>query len=107
LVFLPKYRRAVINERVFSLLEMAGKQVCTDFELELREAGWETGHVHLLVAYLPKVSLSKPNLPEVGSKLWGEYFWSPSYCAVPYGGAPLDTIKRNIQAQRGGASSPT
>jgi putative transposase len=121
LVFVPKYRRRVITERVFSVLRTAWEQVCADFECELRESGWESDHVHLLVAYPPKVALSRlvnslkgvsarrlraANLPEVRSKLWGEHFWSPSYCVVSSGGAPLETIKRYIERQRGGASSP-
>ena len=39
LVCMPKYRRALINERVFSLPEAAWRQVCTGFECELRETG--------------------------------------------------------------------
>src|SRR3970040_2267935 len=122
LVFIPKYRRAVINERVFAVLESAWSQVCRSFGGKRRDPGWEEDHVHLLVSYPPKVALSRlvnslkgvsarrlraSNFPEVRSKLWGSHFWSPSYCAVSCGGAPLDTVKRFIQAQRGGASSPT
>lgn len=122
LVFVPKYRRGVITERVFSVLEPAWQRVCADFECELRETGWESDHVHLLISYPPKVALSRlvnslkgvsarrlraANLPEVRSKLWGEHFWSPSYCAVSSGGAPLETLKRYVTAQRGGASSPS
>jgi putative transposase len=121
LVFVPKYRRAVITERVFTVLQLAWEQVCAGFECELRETGWESDHVHLLVAYPPKVALSRlvnslkgvsarrvraANLREVRNKLWGERFWSPSYCAVSCGGAPLDIVKRYIEQQRGGASSP-
>lgn len=121
LVFVPKYRRAVITERVFSVLHAAWEQVCRDFECELRETGWESDHVHLLVGYPPKVALSRlvnslkgvsarrvraADLPEVRGKLWGAHFWSPSYCAVSCGGAPLETVKRYIEQQRGGASSP-
>jgi putative transposase len=121
LVFVPKYRRAVITERVFSTLLTAWEQVCQDFECELRETGWESDHVHLLIAYPPKVALSRlinslkgvsarrvraANLPEVRKKLWGDHFWSPSYCAVSCGGAPLEIVKSYIQKQRGGASSP-
>ena len=121
LVFVPKYRRGVISERVFHVLQSAWKQVCADFECELRETGWESDHVHLLISYPPKVALSRlvnslkgvsarrlraANLPEVRSKLWGEHFWSPSYCAVSSGGAPLETLKRYVTAQRGGACSP-
>jgi len=121
LVFVPKYRRAVITERVFLVLRDTWVHVCRDFESELRETGWEADHVHLLVGYPPKAALSKlvnslkgvssrrvraANLPEVQGKLWGEHFWSPSYCAVSCGGAPLEVIKSYIEQQRGWASSP-
>ena len=117
LVFVPKYRRAVINERVLSVLEAAWKQVCSDFGCELRETGWEADHVHLLVGYPPKVSLSRlvnslkgvsarrlraASFPEVRNKLWGAHFWSPSYCAVSCGGAPLETVKRYPSTARRG-----
>ena len=121
LVFVPKYRRAVISERVFETLRSAWEQVCADFGCELRETGWESDHVHLLVGYPPKVALSRlinslkgvsarrlraANHQEVRNKLWGEHFWSSSYCAVSCSGAPLETVKRYVQKQRGGASSP-
>jgi putative transposase len=95
--------------------------VCTDFECQLLEAGYEPDHVHLLVEYPPKVSLSTlvnslkgvssrrlraTRLPEVEAKLRGDHFWSPSYCAVSCGGAPLEIVKRYVEQQRGEASSP-
>ena len=121
LVFVPKYRKAVLAERAVAVLHAAWEQVCADFGCELHETGWEPDHVHLLVGYPPKVSLSRlvnslkgvsarrlraANLPEVRNKLWGDHFWSPSYCAVSCGGAPLETIKRYIEQQRGVACSP-
>ena len=122
LVFIPKYRRGVISERVFTILRTAWEQVCTDFGCELRETSWEPDHVHLLVGYPPKIALSPlvnslkgvsarrlraANLPEVRNKWWGEHCWSPSYCAVSCGGAPLETVRRYVQKQRGEASSPS
>lgn len=123
LVFVPKYRKGVISQRVFEVLQEAWKTVCADFECELREAGFENDHAHLLVAYPPKVALStlvnslkgvsarmlrSASLPEVAEKLWGEHFWSPSYCAVSCGGAPLEVVKRYVEQQRGSrASSPS
>ena len=120
LVFVPKYRRGVLTAKVFNLLLEAWRGVCRDFECELRETGYETDHVHLLVSYPPKVALSvlvnslkgvsarrlrAAHLPEVERRLWGPHFWSPSYCAVSCGGAPLEIVKRYVEAQRG-ASSP-
>ena len=43
----------------------------------------------------------QPHIPEVERKLWGPHFWSPSYCAVSCGGAPLEIVKRYIQEQAG------
>ena len=122
LVFVPKYRRKVITEKVYGILRAAWETVCTDFQCELRESGYETDHAHLLVAYPPKVSLSTlvnslkgvsarrlraAHIPDVERKLWGPHFWSPSYCAVSCGGAPLEIVKRYVESQRGdGASSP-
>jgi putative transposase len=121
LVFVPKYRKKVITERVFAVLKASWETTCTKFGCELRETGWESDHVHLLVGYPPKVALSVlvnslkggsahrlrgEHLPEVERKLWGPHFWSPSYCAATCGGAPLEIVKRYVEQQRGGASSP-
>lgn len=114
-VFVTKYRRGVISDRVREFLKPVPASVCTDFESELLEFDGEDDPVHLLVAYPPKVSISslvntlkcvsarmlrKQNLPDVRKKLWGEHFWSPSYCAVSCGGAPLEIVKKYIQEQR-------
>jgi putative transposase len=116
LVFVPKYRKRVISPKVFSILKEAWESVCKDFEAELRESGFEHDHVHLLISYPPKVSLSvlvnslkgvsarrlrSAALPEVQRKLWGAHFWSPSYCAVSCGGAPLEVVKKYVEKQRG------
>ena len=72
------------------------REVCADFEAELKEFNGEEGHVHLLVHYPPKVQLSKlvNSLKGVSSRyLRAEYtgridriglgsvFWSRSYFA--------------------------
>jgi putative transposase len=124
LVFVPKYRKRVLSERAFGVLRSAWETVCADFGGELREAGYEVDHVHLLVGYPPKVALSTlvnslkgvsarmlraAHLPEVERKLCGPHFWSPSYCAVSCGSAPLETVKRYVENQRGrdaGSSPP-
>jgi putative transposase len=122
LVFVPKYRRKIISPRAFVVLLAAWKKVCGDFEGELVECGYEADHAHLLVSYPPKVAIStlvnslkgvsarllrSAHLPEVDRKLWGKHFWSPSYCAVSCGGAPLEIVKRYVEQQRNGASSPS
>jgi len=115
LVFITKYRRDVITDRVRAALEASMRRVCADFEAQLLEIDGEDDHLHLLIAYPPKTSISRLvnslkgvssrrvralRYPEVTRALWGNAFWSPSYCAVSCGGAPLETIKRYVQSQR-------
>jgi putative transposase len=59
LVFLPKYRRNVFTPRVLNYLKEIMSSVCSDFEATLEEFNGEDDHVHLLIDYPPKVSLSK------------------------------------------------
>ena len=91
------------------------EKVCLDFEAELLEFDGKEDHVHLLVAYPPKISISAivnslkgtsayrlrhQKFPEVQKRLWGKHFWSPSYCAVSCGGAALETVNAYILNQR-------
>jgi len=120
LVFVTKYRRKAITARVFEVMLTAFREVCAAAECDLVENGYEPDHAHLLIAYPPKVSLAtlvqalkglssrrvrKRRFPEVTSTLWGRAFWSPSYCAVSCGGAPLATVKAYVLAQRGEPST--
>ena len=92
---------------------MIFEEVCNKFEAELIEFEGETDHVHLLIHYPPKLSLSKlvNSLKGVSSRLlrkhvkevqryyWKGVLWSPSYFAGSCGGASLDILKQYIQNQ--------
>jgi putative transposase len=120
LVFVAKYRQGVITKEAFVILRDAWLIVCKKLGAELRESNFEPDHVHLLVTYPPRLALSvlvnslkgvsarklrETNLLEIREKLWGDHFWSPSYCAISCGGAPLEIIARYVQRQRGAGSS--
>ena len=90
-------------------------KICAGFGATLEAFDGEDDHVHLLVCYPPKVALStlvnslkgassrlirKEKFPEVTCHLWGDHFWSPSYCVVSCGDAPLDIIKQYVEQQR-------
>lgn len=115
LVLTTKYRRgAIATDRVRDCLEASMRDVCADFGARLDAFEADGDHVHLLLSWPPQVALSRlvgslkgvsarllrqKGFPEVTSKLWGDHFWSPSYCLVSCGGAPLDTIKAYVEAQ--------
>ncbi|WP_327590538.1 IS200/IS605 family transposase [Nonomuraea sp. NBC_00507] len=115
LVFVTKYRRGVFTDEMLIRCEELMREVCADFEVELREFNGEHDHVHLLVHYPPKVALSKlvNSLKGVSARmlrkeysahvrkhLWGGHFWSGSYFAGSVGGAPLAALKQYIEQQK-------
>jgi len=115
LVFVTKYRRKVFTNTILNNLKQIFSEVCDDFESELIEFDGENDHVHLLVNYPPKVSVSKlvNSLKGVSSRLikrdhreyirkflWKNNFWSPSYFAGSCGGAPIDIIRKYIEQQQ-------
>ena len=114
LVFITKYRRNVITKDVQATLEASFNKICLDFEAQLQECNAEDDHVHLLVSYQPKTSISslvnslkgassrivRKQHPEIRNKLWGNAFWSASYYAGSTGGANINTVKAYIEAQR-------
>lgn len=115
LVFVTRYRRGVLDDDMLRFCETVMRKVCEDFEADLREFDGEAGHVHLLVRYPPKVSVSAlvNSLKGVSARLLrSEYtgkvnrarmnghFWSPSYFAASCGGAPLSIIRQYIERQQ-------
>ena len=115
LVFVTKYRRNVFNKQQLDYLKLIFTDIFNSFELQLIEFEGEQDHIHLLINYQPKLSLSKlvNSLKSVSSRLlrtnfkqhisqhyWKGVFWSPSYFVGSCGGAPLHLVKQYIRNQQ-------
>ena len=88
---------------------------CREAGGKLVEFNGEPDHVHALINMPPTVEMSKfigqfkgrssYNVRRDFSKQVNVgrdgVFWSPSYCLLTTGGAPIDVIKRYIQSQEG------
>ena len=89
--------------------------MCKKFGVHLVEFEGEKDHVHLLVNYVPTVSVSKlvnslkgvssrmirkKYYPTIREHLWGNALWSPSYFASSCGGAPISIIRKYIENQQ-------
>jgi REP element-mobilizing transposase RayT len=99
LVFPAKYRKAVFDDEVDSIL----KQVCLEIELRYEikfiEIGTDKDHVHFLIQSVPTYSVTKlvtmikslkareifKICPHVKKKLWGGEFWLDGYFASTVG----------------------
>jgi len=118
LVFVTKYRRAVLDDRAHRWLVAHFTKICLTFEAQLLACDGEDDHVHLLVAYPPKVSISalvnalkgtssrllRRVRPDLARRYWRGVLWTPSYFAASAGGAPLAVLRQYVEQQR--ASSP-
>ncbi len=90
------------------------EKVCLDFEAQLVEMNGEAEHVHLLINYPPKHSMStlvnslkgvssrllRLERPDIEKRYWKNVLWSPSYFAASCGGAPLNVLKQYVEQQK-------
>jgi putative transposase len=111
LVFATKYRRGALTGQHHAYLTDVFDSVCANFDAQLVACHGEDDHVHLLIEHPPTVQPSKQvnSLKAVSSRrqrqrikvrTHRDHLWKPSYLAASCGGAPLDTIRAYIQAQR-------
>jgi putative transposase len=114
-VFVTHYRRKVITAQMMERLREMTWQVCRKLECELIEFSGESDHVHILLDFHPKNSISavagclksstartmKKDFPEQVNKFSkGEVsFWSNSYYVASSGGAPIEKLKEYIKNQ--------
>lgn len=111
LVCVTKYRRPVLTTQGLNLIEDSFKQVAAKMDCRLLEFNGEADHIHALVEYPPKLSISTlvNSLKGVSSRQYGKAglskpydkkaLWSPSYFVSSVGGAPLEVLKRYIHNQ--------
>jgi REP element-mobilizing transposase RayT len=98
-VFPAKYRRAVFDEQVDSVLREVSLEIEKRYELKFLEIGVDKDHVHFFVQSVPTYSVTKivtmlksitarevfKRCPQVKRQLWGGEFWSAGYFACTVG----------------------
>jgi putative transposase len=115
LVFVTKYRYNVLTGEHIEYLRTVFKETMEEMGGTLEEFDGERNHVHLLIQYPPKWSISiivnnlkgrssrllRRDMPDVKKRYWGDgsALWHRSYFAGSVGGAPLEIVKQYIQQQ--------
>lgn len=114
IILVTKYRRGAISDRSRECIIQSVRDTCVRFDAKLIEADGEDDHIHLLVSYPPKVSVStlvmaiKTNSSKsLRERGWREtestgrdHFWSPSYFVASTGVASLDRVSEYVRNQR-------
>jgi REP element-mobilizing transposase RayT len=99
LVFPAKYRRAVFDEDVDTVMKDVCIEIEKRYQMKFLEIGTDKDHVHFLVQSVPTyhvtkiVSLIKSitareifrRCPQVKKQLWGGEFWTDGYFAGTVG----------------------
>ncbi|WP_432206887.1 IS200/IS605 family transposase [Idiomarina aquatica] len=113
LIFSTKYRRKLFDGYMIEQLRKAFDSACEKLECDLLEMDGEADHVHLLIAYPPKLAISVMvnNLKSVSSRRIrilnahiprqskSAALWSRSYFACSAGGATIETLREYVQSQ--------
>jgi putative transposase len=103
----------VIDDMVGAEIRTLGEAIAQSFDICFLEYNHDRDHIHVLFKASPSTELSKfigvfksstarnirSKFPLVKRQLWGNAFWSPSFCLLTTGGAPLDTLTKYIQSQ--------
>ncbi len=99
LVFPAKYRRAIFDSAVDSLLQEVCLEIEQRYQLKFLEIGTDKNHVHFLVQSVPRYSVTKVvtiiksltareifrPAPQVKQQLWGGELWTDGYYASTVG----------------------
>ena len=114
LVLVSKYRRKLFTGAVLDRCKEILGDLCTANGGELLECSGEADHVHALIDMPPKVQPSAliNNLKTVSSRRLRSEFptlraayrgkpvlWSPSYCLITAGGAPIEILRQYVENQ--------
>jgi putative transposase len=110
LVCVTKYRKSVFTAKSLGVIEKSFGEISEKMDFKVLEFNGESNHVHALIEFPPKLSVSQivNALKGVSSRRYGqagytkphkEALWSPSYFAISVGGAPLEVLKEYIRNQ--------
>jgi putative transposase len=102
---------SVFTQSSLAVIEESFKEVAKSMDFQILEFNGEADHIHALIEYPPKLSVSQMvnSLKGVSSRMFGkagfkkpygeDALWSPSYFVSSVGGAPIEILKKYIQNQ--------
>jgi len=117
LIIVVKYRqKAFISNKIIDRLKQITKQQAEFFDCQILNQECDMDHIHIIFKAKPQTELTKMvnSIKGVSSRLlrkefhndlknilWGENFWSSSYCLITTGQVTLDQLKKYVENQRG------
>lgn len=113
IVWLPKYRKKVLEGKVKTRLEKLLRECAEINDWAIQELNIQIDHVHLVIQLPPSISVSKAvnllkgisskmiraELPEIKKFLWGTDFWSEGYFSETVGYCSEEAILKYVRNQ--------
>lgn len=110
-----KYRRKVLDfPEIIEELKQRTKNIANSYDIEIISMETDLDHIHILFKTKPQTDLLKfinnwksatakvlrrKFVGQLKNKLWGDSFWSDSYCLITTGQTTLDQVKRYVEGQ--------
>jgi len=111
-----KYRRKVLDfPEIIDELKMRTKNIAESYGCEVLAIETDLDHIHILFKAKPQTDLLKfinnwksatskvlkrKFQDKLKNKLWGDVFWSNSYCLITTGQTTLDQVKKYVESQK-------
>jgi len=113
LVFVTKYRKKVLRGEIAKRTRSLIREICLANDIQIIKGHISKDHVHLLLSYPPRLSVSKiaqyvkgkssrrlmQEYKELSRKFWGQHIWARGYFAVSTGNITDKVIKEYIANQ--------
>ena len=116
LVLVVAYRRKAINQTILCTIQEVLHRILDRLEIRILEFSGEADHIHILISIPPRFAVSdlvnriktatskairRKHAKAIAPFLWGNRFWSNSYCAISVGdGRSIESIKKYIESQK-------
>ena len=114
LIICVKYRKkAFTDEKIINCLKEKTKEISDNFDVTITNQECDVDHIHILFKCKPQTDIIKyinslkgvtsrilrKEFPLLKKILWGDSFWSESYCLITTGQVTLDILKKYVESQ--------
>jgi putative transposase len=110
-----KYRRKVLDfPEIIEELKTRTHKIAESYDIQITCIETDLDHIHILLKCKPQSNLIKfinnwksatskairnRYYARIKDKLWGDVFWSSSYCLITTGQTTLEQVKKYVESQ--------
>ena len=113
IVWVTKYRKKVLRGDIAKRTRVLIREICLANEIQIIKGHVSKDHIHILISYPPRLSVSKiaqylkgkssrkllQEYTELRKKFWGQHIWARGYFAVSTGNVTDKVIEEYIENQ--------